>query len=71
METGSILVGRCYATLTNDVRRVLAVDGQSVTYVVRGKMAFPSWDPNAWQSTNKQNFASEVRSEVPCDWRVP
>jgi hypothetical protein len=71
METGSILVGRCYVTPANDVRRVLAVDGQSVTYVVRGKMAFPSWDPKARQSTNKQNFASEVSSEVSCDWRAP
>ncbi|GEM_PF-2401304 len=69
IESGSILVGRCYVTPTNDVRRVLEVSSAMVTYVVRGKMAFPSWDPKAWQSTNKQNFASEVSSEVPCDWQ--
>ena len=69
IESGSILVGSCYVTPTNDVRRVLEVDSGSVTYVVRGKMAFPSWDPMAWQFTKKQNFASEVSSEVPCDWQ--
>ena len=69
IESGSILIGRCYVTPTNDVRKVLEVSSAMVTYVVRGKMAFPSWDPMAWQSTNKQNFASEVSSEVPCDWQ--
>ena len=69
IESGSIRVGRCYVTPNNDVRKVLEVSSAMVTYVVRGKMAFPSWDAKAWQSTNKQNFASEVSSEVPCDWQ--
>jgi hypothetical protein len=69
IEPGSILVGRCYATPPGEVRRVLEVDRQSVTYVVRGKLAFPSWDKRAWQSTSKESFAREVSREVPCDWR--
>jgi plasmid maintenance system antidote protein VapI len=35
-ETGSILVG-FYLTHSNSVRRVLKVDGKTVTEVVRGK----------------------------------
>ena len=68
-EAGSILVGRCYLTHSNSVRRVLEVDSKTVTYVVRGKMAFTSWDKGSWQSTSKEKFVSEVSSEVPCDWR--
>ena len=69
IESGSILVGRCYVTPTNDVRRVLEVSSAMVTYVVRGKMAFTSWDKGSWQSTNKEKFVSEVSSEVRCDWQ--
>ena len=67
---GSIVVGRCYVTPSREVRRVLEVGTNTVTYVVRGKMAFPSWDKKTWQSTSKENFASEVSREVPCDWHT-
>jgi hypothetical protein len=66
-ETGSILVGRCYLTHSNSVRRVLEVDSKTVTYVVRGKLAFPSWDKTSWQSASKEGFAREVDREVQCD----
>ncbi len=69
VEPGSIVVGRCYATPSSEVRRVLEIEGQTVRYVVRGKLAFPSWDKNVWQSTSKESFAKEVSREVPCDWR--
>ena len=41
----------------------------SVTYVVRGKLAFPSWDKTSWQSASKEGFARGVDREVPYDWR--
>jgi hypothetical protein len=66
---GAIVVGKCFATPKNDVRKVLVIDRDSVTYVVRGKMAFPSWDPAAWQITSRDAFAKEVNAEVPSDWR--
>jgi hypothetical protein len=66
---GSILVGRCYLTHSNTVRRLLEVDVQTVTYVARGKMAFTSWDKGSWHSTSKEKFVSEISHEVPCDWR--
>ncbi len=67
---GSIVVGRCYVTPSREVRQVLEVGTNTVTYVVRGKMAFPYWDKKTWQSTSKENFASEVSREVPCDWHT-
>ncbi|MEI9901869.1 MAG: hypothetical protein WDN31_19140 [Hyphomicrobium sp.] len=67
---GSIVVGKCFATPNNDVRKVLGLDGESVTYVVRGKMAFPSWDPAARQTRNRDAFAKEVSAEVPDDWHA-
>jgi hypothetical protein len=53
-ETGSILVGRFYLTHSNSVRRVLEVDGKTVTDVVRGKLAFPSWDKTSWPSASRR-----------------
>ena len=57
----SIAVGKCFTTPTNEVRRIVKIDGMRVTYVTRGKMAFPSWDRHSWL------FATEVSGEVPCD----
>ena len=70
IESGSILVGRCFVTPDNHVRKVLELDRESVTYVVRGKLAFPSWDTEAWKVTNRDTFAREVSGEVPSDWRA-
>ncbi len=66
---GSIAIGKCFATPTNDVRQVVGLDRGSVSYVVRGKLAFPSWDPAAWQITSQDAFAKEVIAEVAPDWR--
>lgn len=66
---GSIAIGKCFSTPTNDVRQVVGLDRGSVSYVVRGKLAFPSWDPAAWQVTSQDAFAKEVSAEVAADWR--
>jgi hypothetical protein len=65
----SIRLGWCYATALDDVRKVIDISGRSVTYVVRGKLAFPTWDKNQWRTTTKEAFTYEVVGEVPCDWR--
>ena len=62
--TGSIVVGRCYLTPSSEVRRVLEVDSKTVTYVVRGKMAFPSWDKK--RGNPQARKTSRVRSAVKC-----
>ena len=56
----SIAVGKCYTTPTNEVRRIVKIDGMRVTYVTRGKMAFPSWDRHSWLFASKVAFATEV-----------
>jgi hypothetical protein len=63
----SIAVGKCFTTPTNEVRRIVKIDGMRVTYVTRGKMAFPSWDKHSWLFANKEAFATEVSGEVACD----
>lgn len=69
ISAGSIRLGHCYLTAGNAVRKVLEIDGMSVTYVMRGKLAFPTWDRRQWQMTTREAFAREVAREVPCDWR--
>jgi hypothetical protein len=64
-----IAIGKCFAMPNNDVRQVVGLDRGSVSYVVRGKLAFPSWDRAAWHMTSQDVFAKEVCSEVPADWR--
>ncbi|HEY8247684.1 MAG TPA: hypothetical protein VIG38_10435 [Hyphomicrobium sp.] len=64
-----IAIGKCFALPNNDVRQVVGLDRGSVSYVVRGKLAFPSWDPAAWQITSLDVFAKEVSTEVAADWR--
>jgi hypothetical protein len=66
---GEIAIGKCFAMPNNDVRQVVGLDRGTVSYVVRGKLAFPSWDPAAWQVTSQDVFAGEVTNEVTADWR--
>jgi len=70
INAGSIRLGHCYATATNQIRKVLEVDGMAITYVVRvdGKLTFPTWDRRRRQTTKREDFAREVTREVPCDW---
>jgi hypothetical protein len=60
VESVSISVGKCYSTAKLEVRKVIEIDGQNVAYVLRGKMAFPSWDRQAWHSASRQGIAGEV-----------
>jgi hypothetical protein len=69
ISAGSIRLGHCYITPSNAVRKVIEIDGMAVTYVARGKLAFPTWDRRLWQTTDREAFAREVTQKVPCDWR--
>jgi hypothetical protein len=71
VETNSICVGRCYVTHKREVWRVLNLEGRRLTYVARGKLAFPSWDQEMWRVTTTEAFAKDVEREVPCDWPTP
>lgn len=52
------------------MRKILEIKGEQVTHVVRGKLAFPSWDQKLWHSTTRDAFAREMKAEVPCDWQA-
>ena len=69
INAGSIRLGHCYATAGGDVRKVIEVQGDNITYVVRGKLAFPTWDRAKWHSVPRDWFATQVSREVPCDWQ--
>jgi hypothetical protein len=68
VEASSISVGRCYVTHDREVRKVLEIDGAKLTFVARGKLAFPTWDREMRHTTTREAFAREVEREVPCDW---
>ena len=65
----SLHLGACYITTENDLRKIVEFDGNSLCYVVRGRMAYPSWDKQRWLSMTLQAFATEVLREVSCDSR--
>ena len=69
INAGSIRLGHCYATAAGDVRKVIKVQADIITYVNRGKLAFPTWDKQKWRTTVRDTFAYEVTREVPCDWQ--
>jgi hypothetical protein len=71
VDISSIEVGRCYVTHRSEVRQVLKIEGQRLTYVARGKLAFPAWDRELWRVTTTDAFATEVAREVPSDWCGP
>jgi len=63
----SLRVGACYVTNENELRKIVQFEGGLVCYVVRGKMAYPSWDKERWHSITSQAFATEVLREISCD----
>ena len=64
-------IGRCYVAHRGEVLKVLEIEGQKLTYVARGKLAFPAWDQEMRRVTTKETFARDVEREVPCDWHAP
>jgi hypothetical protein len=69
IPASSLPVGHCYATALDEVRKIVELDRNLLSYVVRGKLAFPAWDKKLWRSASREVFAREVTREVPCDWR--
>jgi hypothetical protein len=69
INAGSISLGHCYATAGGDVRKVIEVQGETVTRVTRGKLAFPTWDREKWHTVRREAFAYGVMQKVPSDWQ--
>ena len=71
MLASSLRVGACYVTNENELRKIVQFEGGLVCYVVRGKMAYPSWDKERWHSITRQAFATEycaksLATRIPC-----
>jgi hypothetical protein len=63
----SLATGKCYATSTTGIRRVLEIKGDQVTYDVRGKKARqPTWGSRATEDV--ATFAADVDREVSADF---
>lgn len=61
----SITPGKCFATRSNQVRRVLEVEAGKVRYEARGpKMIKGKWRFQG--SADLGRFAADVAKEVPC-----
>ena len=56
----SIAVGLYYLTTAQQVRKVLAFDGDWVTYVAREGMWVPGWETGSPLQTTRRKFAREV-----------
>ena len=56
IATSSLLVGRCYATASNEVRKIVEFDGGRVVYVVGHRNVFPVWDKQRWHSMTRETF---------------
>jgi len=67
INAGSVRPGHCYAA-ARVVLKVVDVQGDIITYVVRDNLAFPTWDKKKWRTAILKTFAHEVAREVPCDW---
>lgn len=65
ISESKISEGKCFVTSTFQVRRVIAVNGDTVTYESRGKRA-RGWSSR--QDAKKATFASAVEREVSCDY---
>ena len=67
VDPARISIDKCYVTLTGQVRRVLGVTANDVTYEARGKKNKPF--PWGGQITvNRLKFANDVDREVPCHY---
>ena len=55
LDPTTIAVGKCYVTLTGQVRKVQEIDGDRVKYVHRGKKATPGWETGQWRWAASQH----------------
>ena len=74
VKASDIEVGKCFVTISKQVRRVTEITDGKVDYEARGrsyKRGKESWSPSGVrrdQLPDKANFASQVERIVTCDW---
>jgi hypothetical protein len=69
INAGSIKLGHCYATAGGALLKVIDVQGEMISYLIRDKLASPTWNTQKSRAATLQTFALEVAREVPCDWQ--
>ncbi len=60
-----VIKGQCYATSNNQHRRVIDIDGDTVTYESRGGNVSNEW--NTKIKVNIDNFAQSVDRVISCE----
>jgi hypothetical protein len=65
ISENEIAVGKCFATRSDQVRRVIEVGADDLVYESRGKQA-GQWTGR--QRVKRSTFAAAVDREVHCDW---
>ena len=69
VDATTIEKGKCYATVANQVRRVIEVTDDKVKYEARGSRCPPQGHPWGTQvEVAKAKFAEDVDREVSCRW---
>ena len=68
IDPRSIQPGHCYVA-GRVVFKVIDVQGEMITYVLRDKLEFPTEDRKKWRTVTRQTLALELAREVPCDWQ--
>jgi hypothetical protein len=67
MKTTAIKAGNCYATTTGQVRYVISIDDDKVTYSSRGRQWREGWEKTGGKVTVElTTFAEDVDRKVAC-----
>jgi hypothetical protein len=69
VKVSDIAVGKCYATHSGEVRRVIEIAYKQIVYEARGKKPTPgSWDAKI--PIGLVDFAAALSREVRCDEEI-
>ncbi len=68
IKPNSIQQWHCYLA-ARVVYKVIDMQGEMITYVIRDRLEFPTQDKTKWRIVTRFTF-SVVEREVPCDWQL-
>jgi hypothetical protein len=69
IDPGAIELDKCYRTENGEVRLVMKVNDERITYCSRGPRHFLDWHETAAQKTlSREAFAEEATGEVSFFW---
>ncbi len=69
IKPNSIQQWHCYLA-ARVVYKVIDMQGEMITYVIRDKLEFPTQDRKKWRTVTRFTFSLVVEREVPCDWQL-